>query len=196
MYELPTSITIQGQSFAIRAAGDYRMVLDCFNVLNDLELNDMEKAYACLIIFYDDVNSLEDLNKLPDMEEAIEKMYTFFDGDMPKAQNNNPKNYRLVDWEGDSMLISSAVNQVAGKEIRAEKYVHWWTFLAYYMAIGECALSTVVSIRYKIATGKALDKTEKKFKYENPQYFTFDVRSIEQQQEDAYVRSLWNSGKG
>ena len=196
MYELPISIMIQEQSFAIRAKGDYRMVLDCFNVLNDIELNDMEKAYTCLIIFYEDINDIEDFDKFPDLEEAIEKMFNFFDGDMPKAENGNSKNYRLIDWDGDSMLISSAINQVAGKEIRKEEYVHWWTFLAYYMAIGDCALATVVSIRYKMATGKALDKEDKKFKYENPQYFTFDVRSIEQQQADAYARSLWNSGKG
>lgn len=196
MYELPTSVMIQEQSFAIRNNGDYRMVLDCFNVLNDLELNEMEKLYACLIIFYEDINSLEDIDKFPDMEEAIEKMYNFFDGDIPKVENQPPKNYRLVDWEGDAMLISSAVNQVAGKEVRAEKYVHWWTFLGYYMAIGDCALANVVAIRYKIATGKPLDKSDKKFRLENPQYFTFDVRTIEQQREDAYVRSLWNSDKG
>lgn len=195
MYELPISITIQEQSFAIRNKGDYRMVLDCFNVLNDVELDDTEKVYACLIIFYEDMNGLEDLDKFPDIDEAVRKMYKFFDGNIPEVETA-PKNYRLVDWEGDSLLISSAINNVAGREIRAEEYVHWWTFLGYYMAIGECALSTVVSIRYKIATGKALDKSEKKFRLENPQYFTFDVRSVEQQRDDAYALSLWNSDKG
>ena len=37
MYELPTSITLKGIEHPIRNDGDYRMVLDCFNALNDMD---------------------------------------------------------------------------------------------------------------------------------------------------------------
>ena len=38
MYEIPTTIQLNGQSYPIRDQGDYRMVLDCFVALNDDEL--------------------------------------------------------------------------------------------------------------------------------------------------------------
>ncbi len=195
MYELPTRIEILGQSFAIRDNGDYRMVLDCFNVLNDYDLTQVERLSAALITFYDGFNDIEDLDAFPDIAEAVIKMYEFFNCRMPEVEDNK-KDYKLIDWDIDEMLVVSAINQVAGKEVRAEKYIHWWTFMGYYMAVGECALSTVVSIRHKIATNKTLEKHEKKFRIENPQYFTFDVRSKAQQAEEAEIRRMWNSGKG
>ena len=195
MYELPISININEQSFAIRENGDFRVVLDCFNVLNDYELTDQERLATCLIIFYQDINDITDIDDLPDIKLAVDKMFEFFNCGAPEVEDNK-KDYKLIDWESDTMLVCSAINQVAGKEIRAEKYIHWWTFMGYYMAVGECALSTVVSIRHKIATNQKLEKYEKKFRLENPQYFTFDVRSRKVQAEEAAIRKMWNSGKG
>lgn len=197
MYELPTSIEISGQSFAITDNGDFRMVLDCFNSLNDYDLNAQERIISALTIFYSDLNDIKDVVIFGDyIEEAIEKMYDFFNCKMPEVENAPHKDYKLIDWESDTMLVCSAINQVIGREIRAEKYVHWWTFMGYYMSVGECTLSTVVSIRHKIAENKSLEKYEKKFRAENPQYFLFDVRSKKQQEADARMRKLWNSGEG
>lgn len=187
MYELPTELLIDGQSIPITNKGDFRMVLDCFICLNDLELTEYERIIACLIIFYD----VKNLNEIPNLEEAIKQMFWFFDCgiDMSSVKSMN---YRLIDWERDTMLVCSAVNKVAGKEIRAEQYIHWWTFIGYYIAIGECSLSLIVQIRYKTAKNEKLEKYERKFKQENPQYFNFDVRSLEDQQADNYIRDLWN----
>ena len=54
MYELPTTITINDKVYAIREQGDFRMVLDCFQVLNDVELSETERLLACLLIFFED----------------------------------------------------------------------------------------------------------------------------------------------
>ena len=75
MYNIPTSITIQDKSFGIRNKGDYRVVLDCFSALNDTELSDQERMIAALIIFYEDINSIDDINNIPDIELAIKEMY-------------------------------------------------------------------------------------------------------------------------
>jgi hypothetical protein len=124
------------------------------------------------------------------LQEATDKMYDFFNC----GQKEQPKNkHRLIDWDKDSMIICSAVNNVAGKEVRGESYLHWWTFMGYYMAIGDCALSTIVNIRYKIANNQKLEKHERKFRTENPQYFNMDYRSMEEIEEDNYIRDLWNS---
>ena len=73
-FTIPTTIEIKGQSFAIRNMGDFRMVLDCFDALGDIELSKQERLFASLIIFYEDLNSIDDINKLPDIKTAVEQI--------------------------------------------------------------------------------------------------------------------------
>ena len=100
-----------------------------------------------------------------------------------------------MDWKQDSQLICSAINKVANMEVRNVEYMHWWTFMGYYMAIGECPYSTILSIRDKIISGKKLEKHEKEFKQKNPRYFTWNSKTTEQQEADAWLKEVWNSGK-
>jgi len=191
MYSLQTSVEVNQASFAIRNKGDFRMVLDCFEALNDTELTPVERMYSALIIFYEDLNSLEDIFEYKDyLTELENSMMTFFNGGDSDVQSNT-HNYKLIDWNKDSNLICSAINNVAKQEIRALDYLHWWTFLGYYISIGECLLSTVVSIRYKIAKNEKLEKHEKKFRQDNPEYFNIDLRTSEQKEADDYVKGLW-----
>ncbi len=191
MYELPTSIQIGQASFKITNRGDFRMVLDCFEALNDNELSPSEQMYAALIIFYEELNSLEDINSHRDiLNELQQEMVNFFNIGESDIQSNT-QNYRLIDWHKDSNLICSAINNVAKTEIRALKYLHCWTFMGYYAAVGECALSTIVGIRYKIAKNEKLEKYEKKFRQDNPDYFNIDLRSREQREADDYIKKLW-----
>ena len=76
MYTIPTSIDIDGKQFKIRNKGDYRMVLDCFSALNDAELNTEERLFCSLIIFYEDLNELSDIQLLPDLETAIKEWFS------------------------------------------------------------------------------------------------------------------------
>ena len=191
MYSLQTSVQIGQASFEIRNKGDFRMVLDCFEALNDNELNSSEQMYSALIIFYKDFNSLDDVlaNKelIPDLYKS---MITFFNNGEEDVQSNTG-GYTLIDWNKDSNLIISAVNNVAKTEIRTLDYLHWWTFMGYYMAIGDCTLSTVILLRYKKAHGDKLEKYEKKFISDNPEYFNIDTRSDAQREADEYVKQLW-----
>lgn len=192
MYELPTSIQINGESFKIRDKGDFRMVLHLFKILNAEDLNEQERIIAALIVFYEDVDDIDTVFTLKYRDEAIKEMFLFINGGQQDSGKNHGVN--LIDWEQDSMLIVSAVNNVAGKEVRSEEYLHWWTFLAYYMAIGECPLAQIVSIRSKLAHGKKLEKYEKEFKQENPQYFNIDMRGSQQKEAETYIRAMWNGG--
>lgn len=194
MYSLQTSVQIGQALFKITQNGDFRMVLDCFKVLNDRDLSPIEQVYACLMIFYEDINSLEDIGQYMNIIEQLQvEMLKFFNGG-EEEDTTKSANYKLIDWEKDSNLICSAVNNVAKTEVRALEYLHWWTFLGYYMAIGECSFSTIVGIRSKIAKGKKLEDYEKRFKAENPEYFNIDMRSIEQQEADDYFREMWGEG--
>ena len=191
MYSLQTSVSIDQASFKITNKGDFRMVLDCFKALNDRELNQTERIYAALIIFYEDINSLSDITSYADiLEQLVNEMTKFFNGG-EEDRSTNKKTYRLIDWDKDSNLICSAVNNVAKQEVRALEYLHWWTFLGYYMAIGESSLATIVGIRAKIAKNEKLENYEKKFRTENPEYFDMDYRSMEQQEADEYFKGLW-----
>ena len=192
MYEIPISIYINNREYRIRNNGDYRMVLDCFSTLQDAELTTKERLFACLIIFYQDLNSIEDVLIQEDLESLVTSMYEFFNCGTD-ASLGASSNHRLIDWEQDSQLICSAINKVANTEIRAVPYIHWWTFMGYYLAIGECPLSNIINIRYKIATGKKLEKYESKFRAENPQYFSNDYRSTEQKElENWFLNEVWN----
>jgi hypothetical protein len=192
MYELPTTVLLNDTVYTIRNRGDYRMVLDCFQVLNDIELSDSERTLACLIIFYEDFNDIESVLSLDGetIKSLIDSAFLFFNCGQEHSQGE--MNYKTIDWETDSQLISSAVNKVAGKEIRAEVYLHWWTFMGYFNAVGESALSTVVGIRSKIAKGKKLEKYETEFRRDNPQYFTWDMRTLKQKEDDELLNQLWN----
>ena len=191
-YTLPTSIIVNDEPFGISEKGDFRMVLSLFNIISNVELSPKERIFASLIRFYgfEDFDDLMTHNEV--LQELTDQMMWFLDcGQQYDNAKNSP---RLIDWDKDSNLICSAINVVAGKEIRAESYLHWWTFVSYYMGIGECALSTIVGIRYKKAKNKKLEKHEKEFMRENPQYFNHDYRTAEQVAADNYVKSLWEGG--
>lgn len=190
MYNLPTSIQIGDKEFKIRENGDFRLVLDCFNALDDEELSKEERIISCLIIFYEDLECYEDLDKLPDLEKAVNEMNKFFNCGQDESAGR-AVSYKLINWEKDAQIISAAINKVAGFETRSASYIHWWTYMGYYMGVGESALSTIVSIRNKMKTGKKLEKYEQEFRNENPQYFNWDSRTTQQKEDDLLIESLW-----
>lgn len=164
------------------------MVLDCFSALNDIELDREERIISALIIFYQDFTCVEDVYDCGCLSTLAKEMMKFFNCGSD-GEDEKKSNYRLIDWDKDSNLICSAINKVAGKEIRSEQYIHWWTFIGYYMAIGQGPLSTVVSIRGKIARQEKLEKHEKRFRYDNPQYFNMDYKSLEEREKD---KEMWD----
>ena len=191
MYSLQTSVQVGQESFHIRNNGDYRMILDCFEAMNDKDLSELERMYVAVAIFYDDFADADEVLQRGDIIDDLYKGIIDFINCGETERESNTHNYKVIDWQKDSNLICSAINNVAKTEIRALDYLHWWTFMGYYNAIGECTLSNIVSIRYKTAKGEKLEKYEKKFKQDNPEYFNLDMRSAEQKRADEYIQSLW-----
>lgn len=193
MYSIPTSITVDGKEYKIRNDGDYRTILDCFNALGDVELTANERLMAALIIFYKDFESIYDLEKESNLEQLVAEMYNFFNCN--SEVSGTKSSYKLIDWELDSQLICSAINKVANVEIRAQKYVHWWTFMGYYTAIGDSPISTIINIRDKIVRGKKLEKHEREYRQNNPQFFMWNKQTVEDKEAEKLVLELWNSGE-
>lgn len=194
MYDIPTTIDIDGVEYKIRNDGDFRMILDCFGALSDSELTATERLLAALIIFYEDFTSIYDFKENVPLDKLVENMYSFFNcGSTGLGTSTNKK---LIDWQQDEQLICSAINKVCSKEIRLEPYVHWWTFMGYFTAIGESPISTIIHIRDKMVSGKKLEKYEQEYRRNNPQYFAWNSRTIEEQEADRLVHEIWNSSGG
>jgi len=167
IYDLPRSAVVCGTEYKIRS--DFRAALDICAALSDPELSNEEKAVTALTIFYPDFES-----GMPPSHynQAFDEIYRFLNGG--EQEENQQKRPRLVDWQQDFPLIVSPVNRVAGKEIRELEYMHWWTFLSLYQEIGgDCTFAQVVSIRYKKAHGKKLDKQEREWYRKNRKIVDF-----------------------
>ena len=163
-WSFPTSLNVGGVDYEIRT--DYRAVLDLFTALNDPELQDESEeltAYAqtqCILqIMFPQCDDIPDEH----IQEALQKVSEFIDMGI-RDERKKPK---TMDWEQDAPIIIPAVNKVLNTEIRAQKYIHWWTFLSAYMEIGESLYSTVIDIRQKKQKHKKLEKWEEEFYREN-----------------------------
>ena len=171
---LPTSVEIGEESFKIRS--DYRVILDICAACADPELSGEEKTAAVLAIFYEDVDSLPPEH----WREGVEKCFWFINGGVDSESAKSP---RLVDWEQDFPYICGPVNRVLGGEVRAVEYMHWWTFLAAYMEIGDCTFAQVVRIRDRLARGKSLDKQDRVWYRQNRHLVDFQKKYTSAEQD-------------
>lgn len=155
IWDLPTSARIGGNTYPIHA--DFRDILTIFKHFDDPDTPDYLKWRIAIALFYD--------GEIPekDYQEAMEFLADF----IACGEKDVEPGPKLLDWEQDARLIVADVNKVAGKEIRALPFLHWWTFVAYFNAIGEGQLSTIVSIRDKRRRGKKLEKWEQDFYKKN-----------------------------
>ena len=179
-YDLPTSVTVDGTAYAVRA--DYRAILDIILALNDPELTDEDRAAVALGIFYEDAVPA-------DLQQALNRCFWFISGGVDEAPSDRPAP-RLVDWEKDFRWIASPINRMGGRDIRGVE-MHWWTFLGYYYEIGDCTFAQIVRIRSARAQGKKLDKADREWLRKNE-----DLVRIEQKytQEEMNLLEAWTRG--
>lgn len=152
--QLPQSLDVCGKDYAIRA--DYRNILRIFSAFNDPDLSDSEKVYVCLKRLYADFETMP----RQAYGEAYKAATAFMECNF-HSEKNDPK---TVNWEKDEQLIFPAINKVAGTEVRAVSFLHWWTFLGYFQNIDhEDLWGFVLTLRQKRARGKKLEKHEREF---------------------------------
>lgn len=182
-WDFPTSLNVGGVDYEIRT--DYRVVLDLFAALSDPELTDLDEqmtsymqSQVIMQIMFPDCDNIPHEH----WQEALNKVSEFID----MGITEDSKKPKTMDWEQDAPILIPAINRVLNCEIRAQKYIHWWTFLGAYMEIGESLFSNVIHIRQKKATGKKLEKWEQDFYKENKSLIDFkqkDRRSSEEKEE-------------
>jgi len=161
---LPKKLKINNVDYAIDS--DFRTALLIFEMFESTSKNmtPLNKQLAMFEILY--------MGIIPDNVEEAQKQALWF---LNVGQESKKKQPKTLDYKQDEQLIFSAVNAVYTKEVRAEKYMHWWTFYGLCQAINpESLISNVISIRLKKATGKKLEKHEKQFYNENKDLIDFD----------------------
>lgn len=184
-YQLPTTVEANGKTWQIRS--DYRAILDIITALNDVNLTEQERAYVALKIFYPQFDEIEP-------EEANELLKLCYDFIACGEEEDDQKSPKVVDWEQDFRYIVTPINAVAGKEIRALDYLHWWTFISYYYEInGECMFAQIVNIRDKLARGKTLDKQEREFYRRNRSKVDLKMRYTAEEEE---FLKMWGGVNG
>lgn len=190
--QLPQTLRVCNKEYNIRS--DFRNVLKIIQAYNDKDLSDREKVFVCLSRIYKDLNSMP---KDKDVyAEAFEAATEFIECRL-SSDKPSPK---VVNWEKDEQLIFPAVNKVAGTEVRALPYMHWWTFLGYFQGIDRDDLwGTVLTIRQKKAKGKKLEQYEKDFYTANRDLCSLEKAEDKKTPEDTmkaiYEQLLKEGGK-
>lgn len=179
MYDLPKSVSVCGTEYAIET--DYRTILDIFQIINAPELSAEEKNIGILGVFYPDFCTMP----VEHFEEALKQFSIFANCGNAIPEKKSPK---LMDWEQDFPLLIAPINRIAGKEVRAVEYLHWWTFISMYQEIGDCYFAHVVRIRDLKKRGKLSDKSDKEFYRKNR-----DVIDIKRKysEEDQNIINEW-----
>lgn len=176
---LPQTLNINGRAYKIRS--DYRDILQIIAAFGDKELSDEEKAYVCLKRLF---VAMESIPK-SDYQDAYEAAVTFIECHI-SDRKPSPK---VVNWEKDEQLIFPAINKVAGMEVRAVSYMHWWTFLGYFQSIDrEDIWGFILTIRQKRAKGKKLEKYEKDFLNANRDICEVEFREEKATTEDSLAK--------
>lgn len=192
IWSFPTSLNIGGVEYEIRT--DYRVVLDLLMALNDPELSDSDNKMSAymqsrviLEIMFPDCDNIPQEH----IQEALDKVAEFID----MGIGDDSKKPKTMDWEQDAPIIIPGINKVLNKEIRAEKYMHWWTFLGAYMEIGEGLFSNIIHIRQKKAKGKKLEKWEQEFYKENKSLIDFQNKEKRSNEEKEMLRDYFGYSK-
>lgn len=180
-WSYPQSICVNGNDYPIRT--DFRVVKDLLIALSDKDMQGETEEETSIIqtmlileIMVPDYEKV----KSSDIEGLVKGIIEFVDMGIEPSKNN----VRIMDWEQDAGLIIPAVNRVLGKEIRAESYLHWWSFLSAYLEIGECTFSHIIEIRSKKAKGKKLEKWEQEYISENKNVVLLKEKLSEEEKED------------
>lgn len=156
-WQLPRRAVLNGKAWDIHT--DYRDALEILRWLGgraDPDLTQEERWYIAMRLFYPDFAAIP----RADWPQATRFLQDFLLAGRPEPDRPAPA---LMDWQQDAPLIAAGVAQAAGQDVRTLPYLHWWSFLGFFDAIGDGAFATVVAIRDKLRRGKRLENWELDF---------------------------------
>lgn len=183
---LPTAIEIDGQAWPINS--DFRTGLRIILAFEDPNLAMLEKRLILLENLYKEIPT--------DITKAFEKGMRFMNGGK-KADDTDTSGPRVYSFQKDASFILGAFQQTHQIDIEKAE-LHWWKFLALFMDLGpDTTFSNIVSIRSRIATGKAT-KEEKRTALELHEIFdlpAMDIRTLEEREIERVFFETVEKGK-
>lgn len=182
IWRLPTSVFANGKEYKIRT--DYRDVIHLFEAISDPELNNMGQPYKnSMIVTMYLVILVPNYKDIPkdDTMEVVNALIDFLDMGQ-KHDKYAEKKPKIMDWSQDAPLIIPEINKTIGYDVRSVEYMHWWTFLGYYMTIGESTFSFVLNIRKKRLEGRKLEDYEIRWMSEHMDLIELRQRLTEEEQ--------------
>lgn len=136
---------------------------DCLKIIlafEDVNLTQDEQVRVLLYNLYSNEDG-ELSETLVNYQKAVELGIKFLDcgeNNTDKKDNDKP---RVYSFSQDSKYINSAIlNKTNGVNLEMIDYLHWWTFVNYFMDMGESQFSNIVHLREQHRKGK-LTKEEK-----------------------------------
>lgn len=185
IWQLPMEAEIGGSVYPIH--GDFRDILEIMGYLSDPDMPVYFRWRIAIALFYE--------GQIPRQyhQQAMEYLAEFI---LCGSRDSGGPAPRLLDWQQDAELIVADVNRVAGQEIRALPFVHWWTFLAWFHGIGEGQLATVTAIRSKLQRGKKLEPWEQEYYRQHKVVVELkQPETAQQRQEKERLEKLLQGGK-
>lgn len=154
LYSLPRQAVLEGVTYDLNT--DFRVILKIFRVFGDETLPPMLRWLTALRLFY--------RQEIPISHRQAAMEYL---GDFLRCGAADSPGEPLFSWEKDAAPIIAGVNAAAGREVRMEENVHWWTFLGWFHAMPTGMFSALISIRQKKRKGQKLEPHEEEFYREN-----------------------------
>lgn len=180
-WDLPTTAEFGGITYTLNT--DYRDILEIISYLTG-DGDGQENAYIAMALFYGDFDNMP----AGEYKAAWEYLRGFISMFEPEDSRPAPK---VMDWEHDFNPIISGVNKVWGGEVRMVPYMHWFTFIGLFSAVGDGPFSTIVSIREKKRKGKKLEKWEQEYYAENKARVDLPKKQTEQEKEEIEKINDW-----
>ncbi len=176
---LPRKLQINGKTYPIRT--DFRDILRIQCAFSDERLDRAEALEVMRRILYPSWREMP----TEDVEEAMKQGMEFLNaGRTAEEVKDDP----LYSWYQDEQMIMSAMNKVAGYEVRSCEYMHWWTFVGMFNEITDGLWTQVIAIRRKLRDHERLDKSDRRFYNENKKMV--DIQRIRTEEEQANIDRL------
>lgn len=139
--------TVEINTTEYRLNTDFRACLKIIMAFEDNELTPQEKQLILLGNLYSVVPN--------DLEAALDCANWFLNGGKANATNTDEESPRVYSFAKDGNFIYAAFRQTHGIDL-ATANLHWWTFLALFMDLGQdTTFCQLTALRKRLKTGKA-----------------------------------------
>lgn len=124
MVEYPEFAEIDGELYKINT--DYKYALECFKIIDNASISDMERAIAVVSVLFGRENENGDIVGIPEnLEKALEKATIFLS--CGKENKNIKETKKDMDFEYDKEFIYASF--ISDYNIDLEnKEMHFWKF--------------------------------------------------------------------